>query len=165
MCQTFFRKQWLEEYHHWLVWSPSQNGKYCVFFAKLPRGNSHGGGNFGTLITKPFQDFKQAKGKDGVLVVHESYQYHKEAVLMGKSFLSQYNDPTLRIDNILDCQSQELADSNKLALKSIVDCIIYCGKQGISFRGHRDDATADTSSNRGNFIALLEFRAKTDASF
>ena len=28
--------------------------------------------------------------------------------------------------------------------------------------GHRDDATADCSPNRGNFIALLEFRAKTD---
>ena len=58
---------------------------------------------------------------------------------MGKSFLSQCNDTTLRIDNILDHQSQELVDSNRRALKSIVDCIIYCGKQGISFRGHRDD--------------------------
>ena len=95
----------------------------CLFCYKLPRGNSHGG-NFGKLITKPFQHFKRAKG--GVLVVHESYQYHKEAVLMGKSFLSQYNDPTLRIDNILDCQSQELTDSNRLALQSIVDCIIHC---------------------------------------
>ena len=70
---------------------------------------------------------------------------------MGKSFLSQCNDTTLRI---LDHQSQELTDSNRRALKSIVDCIIYCGKQGISFRGHRDDATTDASSNRGNFIAL-----------
>ena len=44
-----------------------------------------------------------------------------------------------------------------------MDYIIYCEKQGISFRGHRDDATTDASSNRGNFIALLEFRAKTDS--
>lgn len=139
VCQALFRKEWLEEYH-WLMWSPSKNGaycKYCVLFAKFPRGNSHGGGNFGKLITKPFQDFKRAKGKDGVLVIHDSYQYHKEAVLMRKSFLSQYNDPALRIDNILDCQSHEVTDSNRLALKSIIDCIIYCGKQGISFRGHR----------------------------
>ena len=77
--------------------------------------------------------------------------------------MSQCNDTTLRIDNILDHQSQELADSIRRALKSIVDCIIYCGKQGISFRGHRDDATTDASSNRGNFIALLEFRANTDS--
>ena len=113
VCQAFFQKQWLEEYH-WLVWSPSQNGgycKYCVLFAKLPRGNSHGGGIFGKLITKPFQDYKRAKGNDGVLVIHEKYQYHKEAVLM---FLSQCNDTTLRIDNILDHQLLELADSNTL---------------------------------------------------
>ena len=51
-------------------------------------------------------------GNDGVLVIHEKYQYHKDTVLMGKSFLSQCNDTTLRIDNILDHQSQELADSN-----------------------------------------------------
>ena len=63
--------------------------------AKLPRGNSHGGGIFGKLITKPFQDYKRAKDNDGVLVIHEKYQYHKEAVLMGKSFLSQCNDTTL----------------------------------------------------------------------
>ena len=62
-----------------------------------------------------------------------------EAVLMGKAFLEQCRNPALRIDNVLDMQSQELMKSNRLALKSIVECIIFCGKQGISFHGHRDD--------------------------
>ena len=47
-------------------------------------------------------------------------------------------------------------------MESVVECILYCGKQGIALCGHQDDTTADCSTNRGNFIALLEFRAKTD---
>ena len=64
---------------------------------------------------------------------------------------------------MLDAESQEVAKLNKLALTSIIECIIYCGKQGISFRGHRDNVTDDTSK-KGNFITLLQFRAQTDAS-
>ena len=150
-----------------MVWSPSKEGaycKYCVLFAKFPQGRCRGGGVLGKLVVTPFQDFKNAKGREGVLDKHESYQYHKDAVLMGKAFLEQCRNPALRIDNVLDMQSQELMKSNRLALKSIVECIIFCGKQGISFRGHRDDYTADPSTNKGNFLALLEFRARTDAT-
>ena len=103
---------------------------------------------FGKAHNKPFQEFKKAKGKEGVLDKHGMYQYHKDAVLMGKSFLSRYDSPVLRIDNMLDAESQEVARQNELALKSITECIIFCVKQGISFRGHRDDSTADTS-NKG----------------
>ena len=164
--KQYFRKAWLSEYH-WLVWSPSKEGaycKYCVLFAKVPQGRCRGGRVLGKLVVTPFQDFKNAKGREGVLDKHESYQYHKDAVLMGKAFLEQCRNPALRIDNVLDMQSQELMKSNRLALKSIVECFIFCGKQGISFRGHRDDYTADPSTNKGNFLALLEFRARTDAT-
>lgn len=58
---------------------------------------------------------------------------------------------------------QESASFNKLALKLIVECVIFCGKQAISFRRHRDDATASDPTNRGNIISLLRFRAQTDA--
>ena len=67
-----------------------------------------------------------------------------------------------RIDSIIDQQLKEFASLNELALRSIVECVVYCGKQGISFRGHRDDTTATESANRGNFISLVKFRAQTD---
>ena len=63
---------------------------------------------------------------------------------MGKSFLARYNNPLLRVDSMLDAESHEVAKLNKLDMKSIVEWIIYCGKQAISFRGHRDYPTADT---------------------
>ena len=39
----------------------------------------------------------------------------------------------------------------------------FCGKQGISLRGHRDDSTGDPSTNRGNFLAILEAFANRDS--
>ena len=50
---------------------------------------------------------------------------------------------------------------NRLKLRSIVETIIFCGRQGISLRGHQDDHTcvdADPLANHGNFLALLQFR-------
>ena len=159
VAKQYFRKAWLSEYH-WLVWSPSKEGaycKYCVLFAKVPQGRCRGGELLGTLVVTPFQDFKNAKGREGVLDKHESYQYHKDAVLMGKAFLEQCRNPALRV---LDMQSQELMKSNRLALKSIVECIIFCGKQGISFCRHRDDYTADASTNKGIFLGFFGIQSQ-----
>ena len=47
--------------------------------------------------------------------------------------------------------------------------VLLCGKQGIAFRGHRNDCLnwEDTdedisSSNQGNFIELVQSHAETD---
>ena len=52
VCQAFFRKQWLEEYH-WLVYGHPRKMEDIVFFLRnCPVVyNSHGGGIFGKLIT------------------------------------------------------------------------------------------------------------------
>ena len=50
---------------------------------------------------------------------------------------------------------------NKEKLKSIVETVIFCGRQGIALHGHRDDHTCLKDlqhTNPGNFIALLDFR-------
>ena len=56
-------------------------------------------------------------------------------------------------------QQQESEFSfNKAALESIADCLVYCGKQGIALRGHRDDSTANESTNKGNFKHCFFFK-------
>lgn len=42
-------------------------------------------------------------------------------------------------------------------MKSIFKTIILCGQQNIALRGHRDDSSS-SAGNRGNFLALLQFR-------
>ena len=48
---------------------------------------------------------------------------------------------------MLQQQESELS-FNKAALESIADCLVYCGKQGIALRGHRDDSTDNESANK-----------------
>ena len=83
----------------------------------------------------PFQNFKKAKGKDGILETHANYQFHKDTVLHGKEFVLQYDDPDRRNDGIIDKKLQESASFNKLALRSIVECVIFCGKQVYPLEG------------------------------
>lgn len=51
---------------------------------------------------------------------------------------------------------------NTVVLKSLLECVCFCGKQGLPFRSHRDDYSASEDDNKGNFIELVQFRAKTD---
>ena len=47
-------------------------------------------------------------------------------------------------------------------LSRIVEAILLLGRQGLPPCGHQDDGTADVLMNRGNFLALLEYTAKSD---
>ena len=58
------------------------------------------------------------------------------------------------IDQQLQSAVATQSAENKLKLYSIVKTIIFCGRQNISLRGHRED---DQSKNPGNFKALLNF--------
>ena len=63
------------------------------------------------------------------------------------------------IDEQLSSERSRHVAENRLKLKSIVKTVIFCGRQGIALRGHRDDGPSlQTSANHGNFQALLQFR-------
>ena len=53
-----------------------------------------------------------------------------------------------------------VVEKNRLVLKSILECVVFCGKQNISFGGHRDDDTYVDIGNQGNFKVLLNLCAK-----
>lgn len=88
--------------------------------------------------------------------------FHKEACIRAKAFLSTYDHPENRIDSLVNSELLMQSDMNKHILRTIVEAVLFCGKQGIPIRGHRDDATANPTANRGNFFALLEMIANHD---
>ena len=47
---------------------------------------------------------------------------------------------------------------NRQKLASLVKIAILCGKQNIALRGGHEHLHADTDCNRGNFLALVDFR-------
>ena len=55
-------------------------------------------------------------------------------------------------------------EENRLKLISIVETILFLGRQGIAYRGHREDTALvleNTEHNQGNFLALLKFRVQS----
>ena len=42
-------------------------------------------------------------------------------------------------------------------MKCIIETLVFLGRQGVAFRGHREN---DESMNKGNFLELLDLRAK-----
>ena len=53
--------------------------------------------------------------------------------------------------------------SNRNVMKRIVDATIFLGKQGLSFRGHRESLTNAFGKN-GNFLELLKLMSEYDAT-
>ena len=53
-------------------------------------------------------------------------------------------------------------------LRSLLKCIIFCGRQNIALRGHRNEAALEwdptsgeePDSNPGNFLSLVHFHAE-----
>ena len=50
---------------------------------------------------------------------------------------------------------------NRYIIRCMADAILFCGKQCIALRGHRDDSTADSEVNKGNFLALLDYSIRS----
>ena len=83
-------------------------------------------------------------------------------------FLARYENPSLAISTVVDTESQRIINSNHKVIESLLKIMMLCGKQGLALRGHGDDSIwwndqdKDATSNEGNFVASVQFRAETD---
>ena len=158
-CKRHFQPKWLEKYNG-LVYSESIDGgycKYCALFAKCGPTVTE----LGVLVNKPLTNFKKATEK---LDKHFfETQFHKLAVQAAMMFSKVQQNKALSIDQQLNTLRQERIAQNRAKLRSIVETVIFCGRQGIALRGHQDDQThveSNPLSNHGNFLALLRFRVQ-----
>lgn len=139
-----------------------KGAKWGLLFATLPFCSStkREGCQFGVLIEQPFRptDFRKALGRDGVLPCHQTTEYHKTSLEAAALCRQTCDEPDKGIDSLLNKQKQQQFQNNKDALTSIVQCILYLGRQAIAFRGHRDTMSI------GNLQALIKFRAETDTN-
>ena len=85
-----------------------------------------------------------------------------------RAFFDTYEQPSKAINYQLETQAQKQFEENKVVLESLFKVTMLLGKQGLAFRGHRDDKISfaeqgdQGSHNPGNFIELVHFRAETD---
>jgi hypothetical protein len=175
--KKYAQRSHLEKFH-WLVLSQKDEGlycKYCFLFASGTGGGFQTNASLQRLVREPLRNFDDLLGEKGALLTHQRNKYHKRAVEAGKNFLRTYYQPSLEVSNQVSTQREEQVKENRDRLRPILSTIIFCGRQNISLRGHRDDGTIchrntgasmysqhedDVSpvANDGNFRALLRFR-------
>ena len=146
--QCSFQHNWLVQFP-WLCYSESCNGGFCVHCVLFARCSMP----LGQLVTCPMSNFTRATV---TLQEHSKQSSHKVASMDAIEFINRVESGRLSVYQSLQEQASTLVQSNRLKLKSILKTIIFCGKQVISLRGHREQAGANV--NPGNFRALLDFR-------
>ena len=156
-----FQHSWLEKYG-WLVYSPAAGSglcKYCTLFASKNDKRKY----VGVLVSKPFVNLVKAAGKDGVLENHQNHQYHKDAVQRGLLLVQHQKTPGSSMPYLISQANRQVYQKNIHILKSVVEAVVLCGKQSLPIRGHRDDRSS-ISSNKGNFLAIIDLMAKHDST-
>jgi hypothetical protein len=95
----------LQNHQDWLVFSDIKKGlfrKYCPWFTNRLEGGFHRNVRLGVLVSQPLTNLKKLSGKESDLQNHRESQYHKDAVVAGKNFLRNYENPALEIHSRLN---------------------------------------------------------------
>lgn len=149
-----FKLEWLDRFP-WLVYSSAKEGafcKYCVLFAnRLPSC-----GTVGAFVVTPLKKFKRAIE---YMESHENASFHVYAAEIGTAFTRSV-ETVSSVVSMGNMAMKEIIARNRKALQSIVETVIFCGRNNIPLRGHRDDGslTEVSSFHEGNFWELLRFR-------
>lgn len=151
---------WLEKYK-WLSYSEIENRAYCTFCVLMAptEVGMRSSQKTGQLVQEGFQNWKKAIEK---FESHSHLQYHKHAMVDLNNLKTLVEGKMNSIDRSLDVGKAKQVKENAERLKPIIETVIFCGRQGIALRGHRDygdfnlDAMPD--DNEGNFRALLRMR-------
>ena len=153
-----FQQSWLKKYK-WLTYSHTAGGGLCTSCILFPPSSRVNTG--GVFVSEPFVNLKKACGTKGKLEMHSKLQYHRDALVRAQALVSTIENPDRSIENLVSQEARQKYDSNLHILSSIVEAILFCARQNIALRGHRDDMSS-SAHNKGKFIALLHLLSKFD---
>lgn len=149
----------------WLHYSAFCDGVFCRACA-IFAPETVGGHVPGQFVSKPFKSWVNKTQK---MMNHGRLDYHLTACTKMSEFLATYEHPSQAVSTRIDSQVQKQLEDNQCVLESLFKVVMLLGKQGLAFRGHRDDQIewqeqADQEiDNQGNFVEMVRFRAETDA--
>ena len=157
----------------WLCYSPSIDGVLslaCVLFGhEFVKGSK-----IKLLRTNPVRSSPSAVSKFKSHVEGKrKKKYHDRNRTLYKdtsALLQSIQEKMARhledVDEMLHKQFKSAVSENRKILRSIIDTIIFLGRQGLALRRHRDDSQyhADvgeySTGSVGNFIELLNYRVR-----
>ena len=85
---------------------------------------------------------------------HELCTYHQESLQLADAFVQTIEQPQRNLPVMMDRRRQENIESNRNILESVVQALVFCGKQEIALRGDAEDNAKP--GNPGSFVKLQE---------
>ena len=146
-----FNLDWLTQWK-FLRYSKSHDGVVCVY-CYLFRHNDVGG-----LVSSPLSDWKNIHNIMNKHMGHPFSSLHSRAAEAAEEFIRVATGKQPDVVTVANKGYQQKREQNLAIMTSLLECIIFCGKQGIGLREHR----LEDQCNPGNFRALVNFRARTD---
>lgn len=122
---------------------------FCV------KQGGNGGQSLGQLCTQPFRNWKHATEK---LKAHKANNYHTNCVLNFQHLSAVISKQESVVYEQINKVAKKQKDDNRKIITSVIESVIFCGRQGIALRGHKDYGPlelSESSKNDGNFRALL----------
>ncbi|XP_047312578.1 zinc finger MYM-type protein 1-like [Impatiens glandulifera] len=150
-----FQYSWFEKFP-WLEYSSSKDLIFCfpcfLFQKKSPINPS--------FTIDGFNNWKRVN--DGVkcpLLIHVGgpTSSHSNSVKCVEDLMKVSG----HIDNILNAQSLDEVQKNRLRLKTTIESIRWLSLQACAFRGHDESSS---SKNRGNFIEMIKLMGRLNVN-
>ncbi|CAL8119630.1 unnamed protein product [Prunus armeniaca] len=146
-----FIANWFDD-HDWLEYSIAKDAAFCFHCYLFKSNFDQVGGDAFTGVG--FNNWKKAKERFN-LHVGPVGSVHNQAREVAYNLMHQ----TTHIETIVIKQTSQARTAYRTCLNASLKCTRYLLRQGLSFRGHDESAQ---SSNRGNYLELLQFLANHD---
>ena len=112
----------------------------------------------GALISSPLSDWKNIGHLLQKHLGDPHTSLHSAAAKRAESFLGVASGKQPDVLSMASSAHKQQQEKNLRMLTSVLECIKFCGQQGLALREHR----FEDGANPGNFRALIDFRAQTD---
>ena len=150
-----FLPNWLSNFS-WLVYCKKLDVAFCLPCVPFGRSICKNRSKIICLVKSPFNDWYCASR---VFNDHESKSdVHETALLSMQSFCGVMENKVKPISQIQDIAFDRIVSFNRKKLESVVNCVVFHGRQNFPFRGTTIHAKHYDSEGCDNFQALLSLR-------
>ena len=150
--QRSFNSRWYTDYT-FIEYSVQNDAVYC-FPCRFFPSSSHKAEV--TFTVKGMRDWKKIRSK---LQKHSNSDCHKHSMTLWVGYKQARIHGT--VGDQLSSERAKTIQENRQYLKSIFQVAVLCARQDIGLRGHRE---REGSSNRGNFLEILDVVASENSS-
>lgn len=147
--QRSFNVSWYKKKYLWLEYSKIKDSIFCLYCRHF---TSHNLGYIDDILT--YSGYSDWKHIGNMLEKYNNLNIHKQSFEKYISWISAKK--TGSVATKLNIQIKENILKNREIMISLIRCVLFCGKQDIGLRGHRETNNTDNCQNNGNFIELVK---------